>query len=272
MSSLPALPRRQLLRLLPWGALVLSGATLPVAAQRSTPPEPLRHVGLFALLGDHLQITLADAPSDTRQDRNKRETMDHPDLGVDQAALRALTDGLGRLQPQARLQMFRAAAPISLADQRLIADSANRAQLPDWIIRLINEHSLSHIVLLTRHRGAALLRTSDGDGVGRGTVEGIGFYIDPLIETVNRLTSLRMRGGLGAYVDMRLQLMEVSSGDILAQQHIRDGVLYGARTDAQSLQPWNVLEPQEKVEVLRRMVEENVARALPDVLRQAGLG
>jgi len=270
MSHRHALPRR---RLLQWGgALALSGAALSARAQRSAPREPLRHVGLFSLLGDSIQITLADAPTDMAADRNQRESMDAPDLGLDQAALRALTAGLGRLQPQARLQMFRAAAPIPLADQRLVADSANRAQLPGWVIDLINQHQLSHIVLLTRHRGAALMRTPDGEAIGRGTVEGIGFYIDPLVETVNRLTSLRMRGGLGAYVDMRLQLMEISSGDVLAQRHIRDGVLHGARTDAQSQQPWNVLEPHEKVEVLRRMVEESVARALPDVLREAGLG
>lgn len=270
MSTLSALQRR---RLLQWSALALSSAALPALAQRNAPPpEPLRHVGLFSLLGDSIQITLADAPTDTRLDRNQRENMDLPDLGLDQMALRALTTGLGRLQPQARLQMFRTTAPIALPEQRLIADGANRAELPDWIIQLIVKHNLSHIVLLTRHRGAALMRGNDGEGIGRGTVEGIGFYIDPIVETVNRLTNITMRGALGAYVDMRLQLMEVSSGRVLGQHHIRDGVLHGARTDEQSLQPWNVLEPREKVEVLRRMVEENVARVLPQVLREAGLG
>jgi hypothetical protein len=270
MTVQAPLPRRRLLQL---AALAATGAALPALAQRTAPrPEPLRHVGLFSLLGDTIQITLADAPTDTRLDRNQRESMDLKDLGLDQMALRALTSGLGRLQPQAKLQLFRATAPIPLAEQRMIADGANRAELPDWIIQLITRHNLSHIVLLTRHRGAALMRTDEGEGVGRGSVEGIGFYIDPIYETTNRLTNITVRGALGAYADMRLQLMEVSSGRVLAQHHIRDGTIYGARTDEQALQPWNILEPREKVEVLRRMVEDNVARVLPLVLREAGLG
>jgi hypothetical protein len=274
----PAMPARLALlrrRLLKLAALSLTLAAVPAApvwAQgTAAAPEPLRTVGLFSLLGDTIQITLADAPTDTRLDRNQRETMDLKDLGLDQMALRAITAGMGRLQPQAKLQMFRSTEPIPLPEQRMIADGANRAELPDWIIQSINRHNLSHVMLVTRHRGAALMRTADGDGVGRGTVEGIGFYIDPIYETVNRLTNISSRGALGAYVDIRMQLMEVSSGRVLAQHHIRDGRIYGARTDEQSLQPWNVLEPREKVEVLRTLVEENVARVLPDLLRSAGL-
>jgi len=268
MSTPVPLHRRGLLQ---WAALLLSASSPAAFAQRGGPtPDPLLQVGLFSLLGDTIQITLADNPAEPRAERNPSETMDGRDLGLDQVALRGLRSTMARLQPQAQVHMFRATPAIALPEQRQIADGAQRAELPDWFVRLIAKHNLSHLLLLTRHRGAALLRTEDGEATGRGTVEGIGFYIDPLIETVNRLTQIRMRGGLGAYVDMRLQLMEVSSGRILAQQHIRDGVMYSARTDAQSLQPWNVLEPREKVDILRRMVEDSVGEALPHLLREAG--
>lgn len=253
-------------------SLAAAAALAPLAAhaQRpAAPPPQLQAVGVFALLGDTIQITLADAPTDTRLDRNVRESMDLKDLGLDQMALRGAREALSKAQPQAKLQLFRATAPVPLVEQRLIADGAERGELPDWIIQAIQRHQLSHVILITRHRGPALMRTADGEGIGRGSVEGIGFYIDPIYEVENRLTGIKMRGALGAYLDMRMTLMDVNSAKVLVQQNIRDGVIYGARTDEQSLQPWNVLEPREKVEVLRRMVEENVARAVPLVLREA---
>lgn len=273
MPYRPAPARR--LALLATVSLAAAAALAPLAAQAQRPASAalqMQAVGIFALLGDTIQITLADAPTDTRLDRNVRESMDLKDLGLDQMALRGAREALSKAQPQAKLQLFRATAPVSLAEQRLIADGAQRGELPDWIIQAIGRHQLSHVMLITRHRGPALMRTDTGDGIGRGSVEGIGFYIDPIYEVENRLTGITMRGALGAYVDMRLTLMDVASAKVLAQHNIRDGLIYAARTDEQSLQPWNVLTPREKVEVLRRMVEENVARVVPVVLREAAGG
>jgi hypothetical protein len=250
---------------LPATAQTTTGATLPTTGPMLQMPA----VGVFGLLGDTIQVTLADAPTDTRLDRNVRENLDLRDLGLDQVAMRAVRQAITQLTPQTRLHLFRATAPIALEEQRLIAESAPRGELPGWVIQAINQHKLTHLILLTRHRGPALLRTEDGNAIGRGSVEGIGFYIDPIYETQNRLTGIIVQGALGAYVDMRLTLMEVERGRVLVQHPVRDGRIYGARTDEQARTPWNILEPKEKVEVLRRMVEENVARVMPGVLRAA---
>jgi hypothetical protein len=259
-------------------ALALAGAAaLPVAAQTTTggtlpatgPMLQMPVLGVFGLLGDTIQVTLADAPTDTRLDRNVRETLDLRDLGLDQVAMRAVRQAITQHTPKTRMHLFRATEPIALADQRLISDGAMRGELPAWVIQAIERNKLTHVMMFTRHRGPALLRQDDGNAIGRGNVEGIGFYIDPIYETQNRLTGIITQGALGAYVDMRLTLMEVSSGNVLVQHAIRDGRIYGARTDEQAQTPWNILEPREKVEILRRMVEENVGRVLPGVLRAA---
>lgn len=266
-AALDTLHRRQLLGL----ALALASAG-PAVAQASAPrAAPLRSVGLFSLLGDTIQIVQAPAPTDTRIERSERQTLDIRDVGLDTVALRALTGGLGRLQPQAQLQMFRATAPIALAEQRAIADGAHRAELPGWIVELLTRHRFSHVLLLTRHRGPAQMRLADGNTLGRGTVEGIGFYLDPLYEIRHLESGVTVRGALCAYVVLRLTLMDVPSGQVLAELPVRDGAVYGARSVEQSTEPWDILSPREKVEVLRRMLEDNLTRALPRALQQAGL-
>ena len=107
------------------------------------------------MLGDGLQLVFSAPVTDTRLDRNLRESLPTREIGFDQAALRAVTAVMSARQPGAQLQMFRATTPLPLADQRAVVDGAARAELPAWVTEAINRNGLSHILLLTRNRGGA---------------------------------------------------------------------------------------------------------------------
>lgn len=226
----------------------------------------IRKLGVFSLLGDGLQLVFAAPVTDTRLDRNLRESLPTREIGFDQAALRAVTAVMSARQPSAQLQMFRATTPLPLPDQRAVADGAARAELPAWVIEAINRNGLSHILLVTRHRGDARFPVSDGFTVGRGMVEGIGYYLDNTTVMKNIDTGLPSSGFLGAFMMVRVQLMDVASGDIVGSETIRVGQIFAGRKDIEAENIWNALDPQEKVEVLRRMVQSNVERVLPAVL------
>ncbi len=107
---------------------------------------------------------------------------------------------------------------------------------------------------------------NEGFSVGRGTVEGIGYYLDNTTDVRNAATGMVSTGFLGAYMMVRVQLMDVSTGDLLGSDTIRVGQMFAGRKDTEAANIWNALDPQEKVEVLRQMVESNVERVLPGVL------
>ena len=241
---------------------LLGLAGLPAQAA----PLSIRKLGVFSLLGDGLQLVFSAPVTDTRLDRNLRESLPTREIGFDQAALRAVTAVMSARQPGAQLQMFRATTPLPLADQRAVADGAARAELPAWVIEAINRNGLSHILLLTRNRGDARFPVAEGFTVGRGTVEGIGYYLDNTTELKNASTGLPSSGFLGAFMMVRVQLMDVASGDIVGSETIRVGQIFAGRKDIEAENIWNALDPQEKVEVLRRMVQTNVERVLPVVL------
>lgn len=229
-------------------------------------PLNIRKLGVFSLLGDGLQLVFSAPVTDTRLDRNLRESLPTREIGFDQAALRAVTAVMGARQPQAQLQMFRATTPLPLEDQRAVADGAARAELPAWVIEAINRNGLTHVLLVTRNRGDARFPVSDGYSVGRGTVEGIGYYLDNTTEMKNTATGLPSSGFLGAFMMVRVQLLDVGSGDIVGSDTIRVGQIFAGRKDVEAENIWNALDPQEKVEVLRRMVRSNMERVLPAVL------
>lgn len=241
---------------------LLALAGLPAQAA----PLNIRKLGVFSLLGDGLQLVFSAPVTDTRLDRNMRESLPTREIGFDQAALRAVTSVMGARHPSAELQMFRATTPMSLPDQRAVADGAARAELPAWVIEAINRNGLTHILLVTRNRGDARFPVTEGFSVGRGTVEGIGYYLDNTTELKNTDTGLPSSGFLGAFMMVRVQLMDVRSGDIVGSETIRVGQIYAGRKDIEAENIWNALGPQEKVDVLRDMVQSNMARVLPAVL------
>ncbi len=50
------------------------------------------------------------------------------------------------------------------------------------------------------------------------------------------------------------------------RQDVRVGEIHAGRSDTEAANIWTALSPREKVDVLRRLVEQNVARVLPAVL------
>jgi len=256
----PGLTRRDCLH------LALASAAMLATPLAWAQAAPIRALGVFSLLGDGLQLVYPADATDTRLDRNLRESLPTKDIGFDQAALRAISETMTQLLPRARVQMFRSTSPMEPDAQRALADGALRAELPDWIVRAIQSANLSHLLLVTRNRGDAAFPVRDGFTVGRGGVEGIGYYLDRRTEIKNNQTGYLSTGFLGAYVMLRLQLMDAQSGDIVASQDVRVGQLFAGRNDSEAANIWNALNPTEKVEVLRRMVQDNVARVMPAML------
>lgn len=222
--------------------------------------------GGFALLGDTFQLSQPADVTDTRLQRRSRDTVDLKGLGFDQAALRAANEALNKLQPRAQVHMYRATTPLTLAEQRAIADGARRAELPAWIVAAITAKQLGHVLLVTGGRGDASFEVLGGHAVGRGTVQGVGFYLDKTTEIRNLETGQGSVGFLGPYVMIRLQLMDVESGEVVAQQDVRASRIAAGRRDEDATNVWNALSPTEKVDTLREMIHRNMERVLPQLL------
>ncbi|MBX3636710.1 MAG: hypothetical protein KF683_15160 [Rubrivivax sp.] len=255
-------------------AAALTGATLPAFAQSAAAPAaaaaPIARVGVFSLLGDAVDVTQPADVTDTRIERKSRESLVVSGSGFDQAALRGAAAAFSAQRPQAQLFNFRATQVLSTADQRTLADGARRAELPGWIVGAIGPNRLSHLLIITRTRGDSAFPVLEGYTIGRVGVEGIGFYLDNSTDMINVDTGRSSRGFLGPHALVRLQLMDAVSGDMVAQQDLRDYRTITGRRDEDLNNPWNSLAPDEKVTVLRDMLQQGVQRVLTQMLESAG--
>ena len=252
---------------LQWFVGLLCLVSLHGAWAQAAPANPLRAVGIFSLLGDSVQVvTSTDAPTDTRIERSDRQTLDVKNIGFDNIAMRVARQALQQSAPQATFELYKATAPISLDQQRSLAEGAARGELPAWIVQAIEQKKLSHVLLVTRARGPTDVRTGDGISIGRGSVQGIGFYVDTLYTIKNVDTGVLSTGLLAPYVQLRLSLMDTQTASTRSYD-VRDSRAVGAKVDSGKADPWTVLSPTEKVEVLRKLLEEGVARGLAELLK-----
>lgn len=247
--------------------LWLVAATVGVLPGLARAQARLTDIGVFSLLGDSVQVTGAtDAPTDTRLERTARESMDFKGMGFDLLALRAARAAVLRVQPQARVVAFAAPAALSVAEQREVAAGALKAELPAWMVKTLEANRLSHLLLVTRSRGALDARTADGDAIGRGTVDGIGFYMDTLYTMRNTRTGAVSTGLLAPYTQIRLTLMDAQSGDILATYEIKESFAHASPESQVQAEPWNFMPAADKVRTLRDMVTRGMDRGLAQLL------
>ena len=171
---------------------------------------------------------------------------------------------------QARLFSYRATQVLSTAEQRALAEGVQRGELPGWMNGVVAPNRLSHLLIVTRTRGEAAFVLPDGGPAGRAEVEGVGMHLDPRGDPVGAGGRPVPGGFLGPHALVRLQLVDAASGSIVVQQDLHEARAIAGRGDDEPGQPWNALAPDEKVTVLRDLLQQGVQRVLTRMLEDAG--
>jgi len=248
------------------GSLALPGW----AQSTASAPLKLKAVGVFSLLGDGVQVAVSDAaPTDSRIERTNRDAIEFKGIGFDDIALRQSLRWLRNQFPVLPVQMYKATVPVEPNEQQAIADGAANGALPDWIIKAIVDKQLDHVLLVTRTRGPINVRTGGpgSQAIGRGTVQGVGFYIDVFFKMRNTETGVLSEGLIAPYAKIKLSLMDTNEAKVVREYTIDEAYASGAKGGSVVADPWTFIDNTEKVSVLRQMVSDGLERALPAVFR-----
>jgi hypothetical protein len=252
-----------------WRNRFLVTASLLATAFFSHAQAPLKSVGVFSMLGDSVDVSIsAEAPSDTRLERTDRVAMDFKGIGFDVIALRVTSTALRREHASTQVVMFKSQTVMNAAEQRSMAAGARNAELPAWMVRTIEDNRLTHVLLVTRSRGALQAETGDSIDIGRSSVEGIGFHMDTLYKMRNSTTGAVSSGLLAPHINISLMLMDTQSAAIVASYDIRESFAFAAPESQVAADPWSFMPNDMKVRTLREMVEKGLERGMTELLRQ----
>ncbi len=226
-------------------------------------------LGVFSLLGDGVEVTVAPPVSDTRIDASRRETFEYRNIGFDIIAGREVREAVGRLRPGIAVVPFGTNTTLPAAEQRHIAAGAREGALPAWVLQAVRERRLSHVLLLTRHRGEVRLLTATNTTIARqrGRVDGLGFYLDAEYKVKDANTGAVSNGALGPHVLVELTLMETDSAKVVRSHTIDEQFLLGAIESQGAVDPWSYLSAEQKVTLLREALARALRRVLPELIK-----
>ena len=223
-----------------------------------------RRFAALSLLGDRFEVVHAQQGIGSNLDRNRRRAFDAGAGTFDGYALQAVESTLQRSEPGTRLTMLSLPTTSRLYQEPERIFDGKAVVLPGSVVDALDASKATHLLLLTKMRDSARVPLVDGS-TGYGTVRGLGFYGDTETRFTRRDSGETAAGVLAPFAYLRLSLVDVASGDIVREQLVRAMRTYfPAGRDV--IDPWDVLTAEQKVGALKRLIEEELARAVPALL------
>jgi hypothetical protein len=222
-----------------------------------------RRWAALSLVGDKIEIVGARAEIGSRNNQNRRRWADDAENTMDRYVLQAVERAVRARDRDATVAML-ALPGSALYNQPDRAFDGRQVALPGKVVDALIDGRASHLLLLTKMRGAARVPLYDTT-TGVGSVQGIGFYVDPDLRLIMRSEGATAGhtadGVLAPFVYVRLSLVDVQSGEVVREELVREMRSYATASNPKASNPWDVLSAEEKVDVLRKMIDQSVGEA-----------
>jgi hypothetical protein len=248
-------------RLLPALAAALTVFAAPVNAQaRQAGPV----YAVISLVGDQVDAVTYKPQVGTLLDANTHEALGTgPDI-LDTVALRAANKALRAALPVSDVALLAATEPKLFADEAryFVGD---HVQLPPDLDAAIQAAQATRLVLITKHRGDARLRVSNGL-IGSGKIEGLGFYLDT-DHHIRDSANLEVVGFLAPFVYVDVTLVDTGSHTVVRKTAITASETVTAEGQTEGAAVWDALTGEQKVASLSRLLSDSLAEAIPQLVK-----
>ena len=231
-------------------------------------PAVVPTYALLSLIGDKLDIVIAQLQTGSRIDKNRRE----PPLAIedpvfDRAAAMAAGEAVRKIIPRAELAILNSRSPFLFEKQRELFDEKNGFMtIPEAIRTALENEKATHLILITKHRDEAQFQFANASD-GTGMLEGLGFYLDGATDTYSSATGDAGRGYIAPYVYAKVTLIDVQTSKVIKKQTIKASMaISSARAQENLASPWAALSSAEKVSAINRLIQREIARVVPKLL------
>lgn len=240
------------------------GMTLSLLGAAAQAQADTRSFGIYSELAREVSIVVFQEATGSNLSNNLRDRIQVPNGAMDVVALIAMKDTL------AESGVKTAPWPIAPLDTDLFDATGDFSEgatvkIPADLADEGRKRGISHLLLLTRVRGDAKLKSGNGT-LGVGKLEGLGFYVD-------RQTPLRLEGTMktgngfiAPYVYMRLTMLDAKSGKVVRSKVVTSGFVISPAESATNVHPWEVMTAKQKIDAVSNLMRDEVRRVLPEVI------
>ena len=221
---------------------------------------------VLSLIGDQLDAVTYQPQIGTLLDSNTHLAMPMGAGNVlDTAALRATNSALRATVAVTDVALLATSAPAIYADESRFF-VGDQVRLPADIETAVAQAKASRLVLITKHRGEAHLKTKHGF-VGNGKIEGLGFYLDTVHRIHDEDITDRTVGFIAPFVYIDVTLVDTASHTVLRQTAITASETVMGAGNANGANTWGALSPEQKMAALNRLLSTSLAEVVPQLVQ-----
>lgn len=249
--------------------IVFSMAVLLSSAAAQADTTPARSYAVLSLAGDSLALHVYRHQVGSRTDSSPREVNAVDDPVFDQMAIIAARTTLLRLRPGARLRlMMTQDRELYRAQNDMFEHPDKQQENREFLKTLLKEQGVTHALVITKFRGNAelkLLNTTEGSGY----LEGLGFYVDDMIETRNTSDQTYSRGMLAPFAYVRVRLVDALTLNVIAEGTAKQSaVIVRPSAESSGMETFVNMTGPDKVKHIRTALESAMESVLPGVMAE----
>ncbi len=226
-----------------------------------------RKYAVLSLIGDEMLVVGASQATGQRLDRNSRTYVPLDDPVIDKTVLLAANEALRKSTGADPVLLFGRDRKLYAMQQRLMNEGQGMENLLGNIRPLVQGSGATHLVLFTKARHEAKMQVYE-EKYGTGSVEGVGFYVDPATEVLIRDKQQNATGFVSAYAYFDVALVDLSKGTIVGEQRVVANRSTAAPNTV-STEVWSGISGAEKMRMLQDILREEVARTVPVLINQS---
>ena len=227
----------------------------------------IRSVAVLSLAGNSLALHVQRHQVGSRTDSAPVEVRPIDDPVFDQVAIIAARSSLLKLLPDAKLNLMTTQDKgLYSAQNDLFEHPEQHVDDREYLKTLLKEQGVSHAIVISKFRGVAAIKVVDAT-VGSGALEGLGFYVDDMIETLNRRDDTRSRGMVAPFAYVRVRLVEAESLKVVGEGTAKQSfVIAHPSADSSGMDTFNKMTGADKIKHVRTALECAMEAILAGVL------
>jgi hypothetical protein len=243
-------------------------ALLIVALLAAFPATAAEYL-IAPLIGDRLVVSFARMTTGSNLGA-RAEVLKFPNLPWDNAIATSVIEGVSAADDKATFKQlsFRQSLPgVDTLDQA--GEGVVAAALVKTLEPLIDPAKKQYIVALWPRRADHIFKGRDAS-TGRGRGSGLGFYVDRVTYFIVDDTGEGDTGFLGVFAYFDVGLIDPAASKVVATQRIVTTHIHAMvqrPREAEKGHPWELLDDGEKYLAIRRMVVEQIGKAMPELMK-----
>lgn len=241
---------------------LLAGTVFALVANAQGAGAP--KIAISSLVADSITVTLYEQRTGSNVPKPRIATYSLPEPVLDIALLQAARKAAAQAVPQAAVFPLKVPTAGSSVDPAAVVADDEKVVAGNVLVTALKQQGFTHLITATKYHGPNQVQLRNGVvGTEQGFLDGLGFYVDPVIRVQDIDTGERATGIVAPYVYVQLRLIDLASMQVAATQTITATRSVSSAHNKTGVDAWGALTADEKVDALHGLIDRYVAAAVP---------